>query len=358
MSHTPTTEQQWQAVLDRDTSADFVYAVRSTGIYCRPACPSRRPRRDNVQFYADPAAAERAGYRACLRCQPQADEPMTALVRQVCQAIEAQINAAGATGPAPTLEELGSRFNRSQYHLQRIFKRVMGVTPRQYADAYRLQQFKAHVKETSTVTEALYDAGYSSSSRLYETAADRLGMTPATYVRGGATPKGEAVQISYTIVDSHLGRVLVGTTERGLCAISLGDDDAALEAELRREYPAADLLRDEGGLQAWAADLLRYLAGQQPRLDLPLDIQATAFQWQVWQALRSIPAGETRSYGAVARMIGQPTAARAVAQACASNRLAVVIPCHRVVREDGAAGGYRWGTARKEALLAQEAGQE
>lgn len=352
--------QCWQAVLARDTQADntFVYAVRSTGIYCRPSCPSRRPAREHVLFFPDAPAAEQAGFRACRRCHPQlppgadpAAEERVALVQRVCQAIEEHLQAPDGDGQARSLHALSQRFQYSPSHLQREFKRVMGVSPRQYADAYRLQQLKERLRQDQeqTITEALYAAGYSSSSRLYEDVTRRIGMTPTEYRKGGA-----GMEITYTIVDSPLSRLLVATTRHGLCAVSLGDADADLVAALEQEYPAAHIQRDDDGMDAWTGELLRYLEGQQPHLDLPLDVQATAFQWQVWQALRHIPYGETRTYRELAQMIGQPTAARAVGRACATNPVSLVIPCHRAVREDGNLAGYRWGVERKQALLDQE----
>lgn len=339
--------EHWQAVLERDKGQDgaFVYAVRSTGIYCRPSCPSRRPHREHVVFFTQPAVAEQAGFRPCRRCHPQtivAPEPHLALVERICRALVEQETT-------PTLEELAATFHLSPYHLQRVFKRVVGVTPRQYADSQRVQRFKARLRDGDDVTPALYDAGYGSSSSVYEQSADQLGMTPGAYRRGGKT-----MTISYTLVPCSLGRLLVAATERGICAVRLGESDAALEATLRAEFPAATVARDDAALGEVVATLLRHLAGEQPHLDLPLDIQATAFQRQVWEALRAIPYGATRSYGAVAATIGRPTAVRAVARACATNPVALVVPCHRVVREDGSMGGYRWGIERKEALLQGE----
>jgi AraC family transcriptional regulator, regulatory protein of adaptative response / methylated-DNA-[protein]-cysteine methyltransferase len=340
--------RQWEAVLARDSEADgaFVYAVRTTGIYCRPTCPSRRPRRENVAFFPLPEAAEQAGFRACRRCHPEQStvrDPQVALVQRVCRAI-----AANPEEP-PTLASLGTTVNLSPFHLQRTFKRVMGITPRQYAEACRVGRLKDELRKGEAVTSALYGAGYGSASRLYESAPAHLGMTPAVYRRGGV-----GMRIHYTVVPCPLGLLLVAATERGICAITLGDADDALAAALKREYPAAEIARDAAGLDSAVTAIIRHLRGQEPHLDLPLDVQATAFQWRVWEALRAIPYGSTRSYGEIARAIGQPTAARAVAQACATNRVALAIPCHRVVREDGAVGGYRWGVERKRTLLAQE----
>ncbi|HLI08351.1 MAG TPA: bifunctional DNA-binding transcriptional regulator/O6-methylguanine-DNA methyltransferase Ada [Ktedonobacteraceae bacterium] len=341
-------DQYWQAVMTRDEGLDgvFVYGVRSTGVYCRPSCPSRRPKREQAVFFTRPEEAEEAGFRACKRCRPReasSREEQVALVRQLCAYIDEHLEQ------RLTLAELGEQVHLSPYHLQHVFKRVMGITPRQYAGARRMEQFKTRLKEGETVTTALFDAGYSSSSRLYERVPGQLGMTPVTYRKGGA-----GMHIRYTIVDSPLGRLLVAASERGICSVCLGDDDAPIEAALRREYNAADIQRDDAELSEEVNELLRYLRGQQPYLDLPVEVQATAFQWRVWQELRAIPYGGTRSYSEIARAIGRPQARRAVARACASNPAALVIPCHRVVREDGDPGGYRWGVERKRRLLAQE----
>lgn len=339
----------WQAVLSRDRNSDgsFVYAVRSTGIYCRPSCPSRRPRREQVVFFPLPQGAEQAGFRPCRRCLPRNVDGYTneqvELVHQVCRSIEEHLD------DDLTLANLGAQLHISPHHLQRSFKRIIGITPRQYAETCRLGQFKSRLREGESVTRAMYEAGYSSSSRLYERAPAHLGMTPTTYRKGGL-----GMNISYTTVDSPLGRLLVAATDRGICGVSLGDSDTTLEAALRREYPAAQIQRDDDGLGKWVSAFLGYLNGRQPDLHLPVDVQATAFQWQVWEALRAIPSGSTRSYSEVAKALGHPQAARAVARACATNPVALVIPCHRVVRENGHLGGYRWGIERKQQLLAQE----
>jgi len=343
-------ERHWQSVLARDAEAEgaFVYAVRTTGIYCRPTCPSRRPRREHVAFFPLPEAAEQAGFRACRRCHPEQAtirDPQIAVVQRVCRAIAANPEE------SPTLASLGAAVGLSPFHMQRTFKRVMGITPRQYADACRMDRLKGELRKGEAVTSALYGAGYGSPSRLYERAPAHLGMTPAVYRRGGA-----GMRIQYTVVPCPLGLLLVAATERGICAITLGDADDALADGLTREYPAAAIARDDSGLDSAVAAIIRHLHGQEPHLDLPLDLQATAFQWRVWEALQAIPYGSTRSYGEIARAIGQPTAARAVAQACATNRVALAIPCHRVVRDNGEVGGYRWGIERKRTLLAQEAG--
>ncbi|MEY2527363.1 MAG: AraC family transcriptional regulator [Verrucomicrobiota bacterium] len=342
----------WSAVVSRDASRDgsFVFAVRSTGIYCRPSCPARRPRREQVSFFQVPEAAEQAGFRACRRCHPrrvQADDPQIDLVRRICQAIDERDEE------PLTLKSLSTETGVSAHHLQRTFKHVMGITPRQYAESRRLNQFKSKVKEGASVTDAMYDAGYGSSRGLYEKSAARLGMTPATYGRGG-----QGMRIVYTIAGCPLGRVLVAATERGVCSVALGDSDSELGAALFAEYPNASIdSRDtiiSPSLNLWLSKVLEHLSGKSPRIDLPLDIQATAFQWRVWEELQRIPLGGTRSYQEIAKAIGKPKAVRAVAGACAGNHIALVIPCHRVIREDKSLGGYRWGLERKEELLVRE----
>ena len=339
--------QRWQAVMARDAGQDgkFVFAVSSTGVYCRPSCPSKRPRRENVTFFGKPDEAEKAGYRACLRCRPRAigGNARTELVKAMCRFIEQHLDE------PVTLARLGSEFRQSPFHLQRTFKAVLGVTPRAYADSCRMNQLKRNLRAGHSVTRAMYDAGYSSSSRLYERTASQLGMTPDKYRRGAI-----AAPIRYTLADSALGRMLVAATDKGICAIQFADSDDELEHGLKHEFPFAVRRRDDQAMRAWKEDLLRQMRGQKLNAALPLDIQATAFQRRVWSCLRSIPFGATRSYGAVAKAIGRPTASRAVARACATNPVAVAIPCHRVVREDGDMGGYRWGAERKKALLEME----
>jgi len=354
-------QKQWQAVEMRDRGADgaFVYAVRSTGIYCRPSCPSRKPRRAQVKFFPLPEAAEQEGFRACLRCRPRLArlrDPRTAAVAKVCREIEAQIDADGgmpangdASGAGLTLRTLSSTAGMSAHQLERAFRSVMGISPRQYADARRMRRLKSRLRKGDDVTTALYDAGFGSSSRLYERAPAHLGMTPATYRQGGA-----GMKIHYTIVASPLGRLLVGATNRGISALYLGKDDGPLESSLRKEYPRAEIQRDRNGLEGWVGKILEHLRGREPNLDLPTDVQATAFQRRVWEELRKIPYGTTRTYSQVARAIGKPKAIRAVARACATNPVSVVVPCHRVVREDGNLAGYRWGLERKLALLEHE----
>lgn len=343
------TSDLWRIVQARDRRYDgaFVYAVRSTGIYCRPSCPSRRPRPEQVAFYPIPEAAEREGFRACRRCRPaqaNGQDPAVALVREACRLLDAP--------EAPRLEALAQRVGARPREVLRGFKRVLGITPKAYRDARRVARFKLELKRRSHVSPALYEAGYGSSSRVYERADAHLGMTPATYAKGGA-----GMDIAYAVVPCPLGRLLVAATARGVSRVSLGDDAAVLERDLAAEFPAARITQDRTRLGDWVAAILRYLEGREPDLALPLDIRATAFQRRVWQELQRIPFGMTRSYTEVARRIGRPRAIRAVARACATNPAALIIPCHRVVREDGEIGGYRWGTDRKEALLAQEAGK-
>src|SRR3984885_5695418 len=357
----PPNEKRWRSVQTRDRGADgaFVYAVRSTGIYCRPSCPSRKPRREQVEFFPLPEAAEQKGFRACLRCRPclaRLRDPRTAAVANVCREIEAQIDADGAktaNGDASetrlTLRTLSSTAGMSAHQLERAFRSVMGISPRQYADARRMRRLKSRLRKGDDVTTALYDAGFGSSSRLYEPAPAQLGMTPATYRHGGA-----GMKIRYTIVSSPLGRLLVGATERGISALYLGKDDGSLENSLRKEYPRAEIRRDRNGLEGWVGKILAHVRGREPNLDLPTDVQATAFQRRVWEELRKIPYGATRTYSQVARAIGKPKAIRAVARACATNPVSVVVPCHRVLREDGNLAGYRWGLERKQALLEHE----
>ena len=328
----------------RDARQDgrFVFAVRTTGIYCRPSCPSRRPRRDSVEFFADPQQAERAGYRACLRCKPT---EISAQARAVMHARRLLDEAEGVL----TLAELSKRVGVSPFHLQRLFKRATGLSPREYQSARRMQSVKHGLRKGDDVTTALYDAGFGSPSRLYEKSSEHFGMTPGTYRRGGA-----GMTIQYAMVASPLGRVLVAATPRGLCAVRFGESASELERELREEFSAAEVRRDDAALQPYVQPLLASLRGEDTTIDLPLDIRATAFQKRVWEALRTIPAGETRSYTDVARTIGNPKAVRAVARACASNPVAVVVPCHRVVSKSGESSGYRWGVERKKKLLEQE----
>ncbi len=343
----PSDDSRWNAVVARDAAHDgkFVFAVSSTGVYCRPSCAARRPRRENVQFFLRPEAAEQAGYRACLRCRPKALSGNTESdsVKAICRFIEQHLDE------PLTLDRLGKEFDQSPFHLQRRFKAVVGITPREYADSCRLRMLKRNLQAGDSVTRAMYDAGYGSSSRLYERTASQLGMTPDKYRRGAI-----AANIRYTLTDSPLGRMLIAATERGICAIQFARTDGELIEGLKREFPFAMRKTDDGGLKSWVSALLHHMRGKDQDSALPLDIRATAFQRRVWAYLQSIPFGETKSYSQVAKAIGQPSACRAVARACATNPVAVAIPCHRVVREDGSMGGYRWGIERKKALLEME----
>ena len=337
-------DQCWDAVVARDSHRDgqFVFAVATTGVYCRPSCGARRPRRENVKFFSRPEQAEKAGFRACLRCRPRefSGNPQSDTVKAICRYIEQHLDE------SITLERLGKEFRQSPFHLQRRFKAALGITPRAYADSCRLRQLKRNLQAGDNVTRAMYDAGYGSSSRLYEKTASHLGMTPDKYRRGSI-----AATIRYAISDSPLGRMLVAATDRGICSIQFARSDAELIEGLRHEFPFAARKADESGLEVWIEALLSKMTGRELNASLPLDIRATAFQRRVWTYLQSIPFGATRSYGEVAKAIGQPTASRAVARACATNPVAVAIPCHRVVREDGSISGYRWGVQRKKTLL-------
>ncbi|MGA2966421.1 MAG: bifunctional DNA-binding transcriptional regulator/O6-methylguanine-DNA methyltransferase Ada [Terriglobales bacterium] len=344
--------RRWQAVVERDRSLDgtFVFGVSSTGIFCRPSCPAKRPRRENVGFFDDVIAAERAGYRACLRCRPKAADgnPQSALVRAICRYIERHI-VDQHTEDRLTLSLLAKKFRRSAFHLQRTFKSALGVSPKAYIDACRLRLVKQELQAGHSVTTALYAAGYGSSSRLYERTAAELGMTPEKYRRGAV-----AAVVRYTITKSPLGRMMIAATGKGICAIRFADSDQELQQGLMREFPFAVRRRDDTAISEWRKNLTRLIQGQAANPALPLDIRATAFQRRVWQVLQTIPRGGTLSYSAVAEKIGEPKAIRAVARACATNPVAIAIPCHRVVRQDGGLGGYRWGIKRKEQLLEME----
>ena len=337
-------------MLARDRAADgrFVYAVTSTGVFCRPSCPSRRPQRDRVRFFDLTSDAQRAGFRACRRCRPldPAGDPWVAKIARACQLI-------ASADQLPTLAVLAAQAGSSPYHFLRSFKRIVGVTPREFGDARRFDEVRRLLREQTDVTTAFLDAGYGSSSRFYEGAAPRLAMTPMTYRDGG---RGQTIR--YATAASPLGRVLVAATPKGVCSVSLGDSDATLLACLRDEFPRAELLTAGGDLREWLQQVVEHLAGRLPRLDLPLDVRATAFQWKVWNALRTIPRGATRTYGEVAAAIGRPSAARAVARACATNPVALTVPCHRVVPAAGGVGEYRWGRARKKTLLDRERGSD
>src|ERR1700751_603709 len=342
-----TQNKWWDAVLARDPNHDgeFFFAVSTTGVYCRPSCPAKRPRRENVSFFRNPTEAEKAGFLSSLRCKPKSasGNAQTATVKEMCRYIEQHLDE------PVTLEKLATEFGQSPFHLQRTFKKALGITPRAYADSCRMDLLKRNLQSGRSVTHALYDAGYSSSSRLYERTASQLGMTPDKYRRGAI-----AATIRYTCSESPLGRMLVAATDKGICAIQFADSDDELAEGLKREFPFAVRKRDDDSMQAWTKTLLSQMEGYKLNRSLPLDIQATAFQRRVWAHLQSMPFETTQSYAEVAKAIGRPTAARAVARACATNPVAVAIPCHRVVREDGGMGGYRWGIQRKETLLQLE----
>jgi AraC family transcriptional regulator of adaptative response/methylated-DNA-[protein]-cysteine methyltransferase len=345
--NSPDRDSRWKAVIARDAEQDgkFVFAVSTTGVYCRPSCAARRPKPANVEFFERPELAEKAGYRACLRCRPKAvsgNRPADTF-KTICRFIEQHLDE------PITLQRLAKEFRQSPFHLQRRFKAAIGITPREYADSCRLQLLKRNLRAGDSVTRAMYDAGYGSSSRLYERTASQLGMTPDKYRRGAI-----AASIRYSVTDSPLGRMLIAATDRGICSIQFGRTDSELMEGLKREFPFAVRKANDSELSAWSSMILEHMRGKLADDALPLDIRATAFQRRVWTYLQSIPFGSTRSYQQVAKAIGQPAAARAVARACATNPVAVAIPCHRVVRGDGAMGGYRWGTERKKALLAME----
>ena len=334
----------WEAVLSRDRRCDgrFVYAVSSTRVYCRPSCPSRRPTRNHVTFFDSAQRAEEAGYRACLRCRPQSPAGSDAQER-----VERARRYLDEHADEPiTLRRLAAQVGLSPFHVQRAFTRVVGLSPKAYQDAKRMERFPASSKRGETVTSATYEAGFGSSSRLYARAHADLGMTPSAFRSGG-----RGVALRYTTVLTAVGRMLVAVTERGIAAVSLGDAESALVTALHHDYPKAVLRRDTKGLEMQVRYFLTCLNGSAAVDHLPLDVKATVFQRKVWQALQQIPCGETRSYQEMARAIEQPTAARAVARACAGNPVAVAVPCHRVVRGDGRLAGYRWGLHRKKQLL-------
>lgn len=343
-------DMRWDAVVRRDRQADgtFVYSVRSTGVFCRPGCSSRTPRPENVRFHANAQDAIRAGFRPCQRCKPDLKTtPSTEAIATVCRSIE---QAVAAGDPAPPLETLAQQAGLSQFHLHRQFRAAIGLTPRQYANAMRSKQMLKHLKGSATVTESIYETGFSSSSRFYHAAANTLGMTPTQFRKGG-----QNTDITYAIGPSTLGLILVARSPRGICAILMGNDEETLLDDLQQRFPQASLAPGDTDFSETLEKIVALT--EQPRsnrIDLPLDIRGTAFQQRVWQALQAIPAGETASYAEIAQRIGNPRSVRAVAQACASNALAVAIPCHRVLRSDGALSGYRWGVERKKELLRRE----
>ncbi|MDP3852116.1 bifunctional DNA-binding transcriptional regulator/O6-methylguanine-DNA methyltransferase Ada [Phenylobacterium sp.] len=345
---TQSDEGRWAAVIAKDPAADgaFLYSVRTTGVFCRPSCAARPARRENVAFHLTPADARAAGFRACKRCRP--DEPPmaqrhAAMVGEACRTIE-------AAEEVPSLADLAGLAGMSSYHFHRVFKSVTGVTPKAYAEAHRTQKVRAALTSSETVTEAIYDAGFNSGGRFYAKSAQVLGMTPTRFRAGG-----EAATIKFAIGQCSLGAILVAATEVGICAILLGDDPEALARDLQDRFDRAVLVGADPEFEALVAQVVGFVEQPGLGLDLPLDVRGTAFQQRVWQALRDIPAGQTAGYLDIATRIGSPKAVRAVAQACAANHIAVAIPCHRVVRTDGALSGYRWGVERKRALLDREA---
>ena len=343
-----TDSARWAAVIAKDRAADgeFFYSVRTTGVYCRPSCAARPARRENVAFHAGAAQAEAAGFRPCKRCkpdQPPMAERQAAMVAQACRTIE-------TAEEAPDLETLAAQAGVSPFHFHRVFKSVAGVTPKAYADAHRAGRVREALATSGTVTEAIYDAGFNSNGRFYAKSAQVLGMTPTRFRAGG-----EAAVIRFAIGECSLGSILVAATDKGVCAILLGDDPEALVRDLQDRFSRAELVGADAEFETLVAQVVGFVEQPGLALDLPLDVRGTAFQQRVWQALRDIPAGETAGYAQIAEKIGSPKAVRAVAQACAANALAVAIPCHRVVRTDGALSGYRWGVERKRALLEREA---
>jgi AraC family transcriptional regulator of adaptative response/methylated-DNA-[protein]-cysteine methyltransferase len=341
-------DRAWRAVVQRDKRLDgaFVYAVRSTGVYCKPSCSSRQPLRTNVRFFATPDEAEAAGFRSCLRCRPrEASHASDVSVERARDFLDQHADR------AVSLHELARHVKLSPSHLQRSFKRATGLSPKQYQDARRVKEFKSRLRAGDTVSRATYEAGFGSSSRVYERADRELGMTPAAFRRGG-----RGVTIAYTVAVAPVGRVLIATTERGVCAVELGATDAEVLDALTGDFPQASIKRGGDEHAEWVNAVVNAVRDPRRPIDasIPIDMQGTAFQQQVWKALREIPAGVRRSYAEVATAIGQPSASRAVARACATNRLAVIVPCHRVVRGDGELAGYKWGTERKKHLLDEE----
>jgi AraC family transcriptional regulator of adaptative response/methylated-DNA-[protein]-cysteine methyltransferase len=341
-------DPRWAAVVARDPKADgkFFYSVRTTGVYCRPSCGSRRARRENVAFHATAAAAERAGFRPCKRCKPD-QAPLAsqhaATVARICRRIE-------AAEKLPTLAVLASDAHMSRYHFHRVFKAITGLTPRAYAAAHRAERVRRELGRSRTVTEAIFDAGFNSGGRFYATSDAVLGMTPTDYRAGGAR-----AEIRFAIGECSLGSILVAQSEKGVCAILLGDDPDQLARDLQDRFPRANLIGADAEFEKLVAKIVGFVEAPAMGLDLPLDVRGTAFQQRVWQALRKIPVGSTASYSDIAQRIGAPKSVRAVAQACAANAIALAIPCHRVIRHDGAVSGYRWGVERKRALLEREA---
>ncbi len=342
-------DERWDAVRQRDHAADgaFFYSVRTTGVYCRPSCAARLPRRENVRFHRTSAEAEQAGFRPCKRCRPNElaqSERRAAMVAEACRLIE-------DADEMPSLDALARTIGMSRFHFHRVFKAMTGLTPKAYADAQRGERVRGELTQSKTVTQAIYGAGYNSSGRFYAASTNLLGMTPSEFRAGGS-----GREIRFALGQCSLGSILVAATDKGVCAIELGDDPDALARGLQNRFPNARLIGDDEGFEQLVAKVVGFVEAPRQGLDLPLDIRGTAFQRRVWDAINEIPAGSTESYTQIARRIGRPRAVRAVAQACAANVIAIAIPCHRVVRRDGAQSGYRWGVERKRALLKREAG--
>lgn len=341
-------DPRWAAVLARDPKAEFYYAVKTTGVYCRPSCSARLARPENVRFFLNCEDAEKAGFRPCKRCKPNQvslAHRYAAKISSICRLLEDE-------EATPSLQSLAEAAGMSAWHFHRVFKAVTGLTPKAYASAHRANLIRKSLNGGGTVTDAIYEAGYNSSSRFYEVSNEMLGMTPSAYRAGGAR-----TDIRFAVGECSLGSILVAQSDRGICAILLGTDPDSLVRQLEDQFPKANLIGADAEFEGLVARVVGFVEQPSLGLELPLDVRGTAFQQRVWQALRAIPAGTTVSYTDVARRIGAPTAARAVAQACGANTLAVAIPCHRVVRSDGALSGYRWGVERKRALLEREARQ-
>jgi AraC family transcriptional regulator, regulatory protein of adaptative response / methylated-DNA-[protein]-cysteine methyltransferase len=340
-------EARWRAVLRKDRRADgkFFFAVKTTGVFCRPSCPARRAHRENVTFYESAADAEQAGFRACMRCDPKGptpDERHAAAVIAACRAIE-------TAEETPTLSDLANSAGMSRFHFHRIFKRATGLSPKGYATANRSERMRDELARRPTITEAIYEAGFNSNGRFYAESSGMLGMKPRDYRSGG---EGETIR--FAVGECSLGSILVAASAKGVCAISLGDDPDALSEALQDRFPRANIVGGDKGFERLVAKVVGLIEAPRSGLALPLDVRGTAFQQRVWKALREIPSGTTSSYSEIAKRVGSPKAVRAVARACASNPLAVAIPCHRVVRRNGNVSGYRWGIERKIALLKKE----
>ena len=341
-------DPRWKSVVARDPQPSllFYYSVKTTGVYCRPSCAARLPKPENVQFHATCEDAEKAGFRPCKRCKPNQKSP----VEQHAEKIASACRLIESSETSPSLELLAKHVALSPYHFHRVFKATTGLTPKEYAAAHRGNLVRKALTKSDSVTDAIYDAGYNSNSRFYETSNDLLGMTPSSYRAGGAQ-----TNIRFAIGECSLGSILVAQSDRGICAILLGDDPDSLARDLQDQFPQANLIGGDPSFERIVAKVVGFVETPSLGLDLPLDVRGTAFQQRVWQSLRKIPAGSTASYTEIAKLIGSPKSVRAVAQACGANTLAVAIPCHRVVRNDGALSGYRWGVERKRALLAKEA---